>query len=123
MFKSRLFQSYWVRVGLRLLIWEAAVLIFSWLVFRSWYWLKNFSDVLFLIAAMELTAAGFGMVNRTYEVNLSPWGVPALPVQPSERERREQALAQFIEARAFASLLLASGVLTILIALGMVYIK
>jgi hypothetical protein len=75
-----------------------------------------------MIAALELTAAGAGMLNRTYEVSNSPWGVTAFPVQSTERERREIAVAQYIEQKSFAMLLLASGLLTILIALAFTYL-
>ena len=117
MFKHRLFHSFWLRFGLELFVWEAVVLGLSWMFFRRLYWLQRFGDVLFLVGVLELMAASLGMLGRPYQVSGGGYGVPALPVQPSEEERRQQAVAEYIEKRSFATRLVASGLLTVLIAL------
>ncbi|HVN55842.1 MAG TPA: hypothetical protein VMT46_16030 [Anaerolineaceae bacterium] len=122
MFKGRFFQSYWLRLGLKMVVWEAVVLMLSWLLFRWLHWLKNFGDVLLLVGVLEVMAASVGMMGRPYEVSNSPWGVLSSSVQPSERERREQAIAEYIEKRSFSMRLIASGLLTILASLLFYYV-
>ena len=117
MIKQRWFPSVWLRFGLELLVWEAVVLALAWMLFSRMHWGHYFSDVLFVVGVLELMAASVGMLGRPYEPSGGGYGVPALPVQPSEQERREQAVAEFIEKRAFALRLVASGLLTVLAAL------
>ena len=119
--KSKFFHSFWPHFGLELFIWEAGGLALSWLLFNWWDWLNRFGDVLFLVGVLELMAASFGMMSRPYGVG-TWYGVPALPVQPSEQERRAQAAAEFIQKRSFALRLCISGLLTILAALIVYYV-
>ena len=88
MFKGKFFRSFYFRTGLELLAWEAATLVLAWLLFRWWFWLQRFSDVLFLVGVLQLMAASLGMMGRPYEVSNSPWGVPSSPVHDSEQEKR-----------------------------------
>jgi hypothetical protein len=116
MFKGKFLRSFFLRAALGLLTWEAATLILAWLLFRWWYWLQRFSDVLFLVGVLQLMAGSVGMLGRPYEVSNSPWGVPALPVQASEQEKRWQLIATRIEQRSFAVRIILCGVLTVLLA-------
>ena len=117
MVKHRWFHAFWLRFGLELLVWEAVVLALAWMLFSRMHWGHYFSDVLFAVGVLELMAASVGMLGRPYETASGGYGVPALPVQPSEQERREQAVAEYIEKRSFALRLGASGLLTVLAAL------
>ena len=122
MFKGK-FLSFSLRAVLGLLALDAATLVLAWLLFRRWYWLHHFSDVLFLVGVLQLMAAGVGMMGRPYEVSNSPVGVPALPVQDSEQEKRWQLIATLIEQKSFALRLIVCGVLTVLLAVVLTYMN
>jgi hypothetical protein len=123
MFKSKFLLSFSLHAVLGVLILEAVSLVLAWLLFRWWYWLQHFSDVLFLVGVLQLMAASLGMMSRPYEVSNSPWGVPALPVQASEQEKRWQSIATLIEQKSFALRMIVCGVLTILLAVVLTYIN
>ncbi len=62
-------------------------------------------------------------MGRPYEIAGSAmYGVPALLVQPTEEERRRQAIANFAQQRKFSIRLFAIGMLTILLAVVMTFI-
>ena len=113
---GKLFHSFWLRLVVELIVWQGVVLGLSWLIYWRMNWVRYFSDVLFLVGALELMGASIGMLRNPYRVFDGGWGVPALPTQPTEEERREQALAEYIQQRLFAVRMGASGVLTIVAA-------
>ncbi len=115
---TRIFRNHILRLCLEVLAWAAVSVGLAWLLHRYVGILQPhyLSDVLFLIGAFEIGTASFGMMRSPYGVMNGPWGVTALPVQPTEEERRYQAVAEFVERRWFAMHLLGSGLLTILVA-------
>jgi len=123
MFKSKFFRLFSLRAVLGLLALEAGTLVLAWLLFRWWYWLQRFSDMLFLVGVLQIMAASFGMMGRPYEVNNSPWGVTAPPVQASEEEKRWQSIATLIKQKSFALRMIVCGVLTILLSVVLIYMN
>src|SRR5512145_782727 len=112
----KLLSKPWVRKVLILVVWEALVVALAWFLYKQVHWGKFFSDTLFVLGSLELMIASVGMITKPYGVPLSGFGVIAAPVQPSERELREQMVAEFTQKRLFAQRLAISGVITILLA-------
>ncbi len=112
-------------MGLEVLAVWAAQLALLWLLYGQVGSLQRFyfSDILFIVGIMESLAASGGLMGRPYEIAGSAvYGVPALPVQPTEEERRRQAIANFAQQRKFGIRLFAIGILTILLAIVMTFI-
>ncbi len=123
MANTRFFRVYWLRAGLKLLVLEVAFLALAWLLYQhesGWHRFR-FSDVLFIISSIMLITASVGMMSRPFEIPNSPWGVTALPVQPSEEERHLQILANYYEQKKFGVSLAVMGLLTFLVAVGLSY--
>ncbi len=121
MIKGKSLLGFSLRTILWVLAFEAVTVLLAWLLFRWWYWLKHFSDVLFLVGVLELMAAALGMLGRPYEVSNSPWGVWAPAVHASEQEKRWEAVATLIEQKSFALRMIACGTLTVLLAVILSY--
>lgn len=122
MAKRTFFLIFSLRKVLAVLALEAGILGLAYLVFRWWYWLQHFSDVLCLFGVMQLMAASLGMMTRPYEVSDSPFGVPALPVQATEEEKHWQAVATVIEQKSFAFTMIFCGLITMVIAVVLSYL-
>ncbi len=124
MYKRRSFGAVLLRTVLIILAWEAVLLTLSWLLYQhQTHWHRyRFSNILFIIGALEMMIASLGMMNRTYEVPNSPYGVWASPVQDSEQEKRYIMIANIIEQKAFGIRLAAIGLLTILLGVGLSYL-
>lgn len=123
MTKGKSLRSFFLHIGLWLLILEAAAFVIAWLLFRLWYWVPRFSDVLLLVGVLQVMAASVGMLNRPYEVSNSPWGVPVLPVQATEQEKRWQSIATLIEQKSFAVRMIVCGAITLLLAVILSYMN
>ena len=125
MFKGRFSRSFCLRPVLEVLAGEAALIALVWLLFRLVSLLQHyyFSDLLFLVGALELLFAGVAMLGTPDYVSSAPWkGMPAPRVQATEEEKRFQALAEMVENRPFVVRLGASGALTILAAVALLFI-
>jgi hypothetical protein len=122
--KNRIFRSVWVRLGLGVLGYEAVLVILTLLLHRYWI-LQNVSlgDAFFMMGVLACAIASMGMLRSPYGEMLSPWGVPAHPIQATEEEKRRQLLADFVERRHFVVRLLSAGLLNILLSLIVLYIK
>lgn len=122
---ARLFvRSRWLRLVLEILLWEAVMLGLAYLYYRHLSARQprlRYGDVLFLVGVLDLLVASLGMMGRPYEVSNSPQGVWASPVHGTEEERRIHMLDEFIEKRWFATHLIATGLLTILISVMFTY--
>jgi hypothetical protein len=122
--KAVFFRSFWLRAGLGVLIWTIALIALLWVLHQKVANLQRFyfSDCLFGTGTLLLMAASLGMMSRPFEISLSPWGRTPLPVQDSEEERSHQALAQFVEQRAFALRMAAIGLILILVSAALAYL-
>jgi hypothetical protein len=125
MFKYRASLKVLSRLGLSILVWEAAYLGLSGLLHRYWRFLQSqtFADVLFFMAALAFLMGSAGMMRNPYGVPLTPLGVWASPVQPNEDERRAQRLDEIIHQRAFGLRTLAVALITFLLSIAFTYIK
>lgn len=126
MLKDQSFRSFLLRSSLKVLAWEAALVILAWLLFRQMTWLQQiqFGDLLFLIAIVLFLIAGAGMPGNPYSDSTEYWrGMPVFPVQLTEQEKRQQRLAEIIAERSFALRMGALGLLTILFAAGFSYLR
>ena len=89
----------------------------TWLLFKRVDYLQNmrFSDLLFIVGALELMIATVGMMRGPDDYTVSPgMGRSAFPVKSTEEEKREAMLAGFIQQNSFAVRMLALGLLTFL---------
>jgi hypothetical protein len=125
MFKKRTTLTVLIRLGLGILAWEAVFLGLAWLLHRYWRFLQphSFADVLFFMAALAFVMGSAGMMRNPYGVPLTPLGVWASPVQPTEDERRAQRLDEIIHQRAFGLRTLAVALITFLLSIALTYIK
>ncbi len=117
------FRSVWVRLGLGVLGYTAVLLILTWLL-HQYLFLKNSStgDSLFVVGVLACATASVGMFRSPYGEMLSPWGVTAHPVEPTEAEKRARLVADFVEQRSFGVRLLAAGLLTIVMSVLFTYV-
>ena len=124
MFRSRLFWSFILRESLKLLACEIVLVALALLLYSRVNWLQRyyFSDVLFLVGVLEVLTASVGMLGSPYGVT-SPYGVPAVPVQASEEELHDQQVAELMEKTSFAKRVTVIGLLTILAAVALLYMK
>ncbi len=121
---NRGFRSVWIRLGLGVLGYLAVLLILTWLMQRYWILQKlNFGDALFVMGVLACAVASAGMMRNPYGEMLSPLGVHAHSIEATEEEKRTQAIATFVEQRAFGVRLLTAGLLTILLSVLVVYVK
>jgi hypothetical protein len=125
MFKIRVYLTFLFRLGLEILALEAAFLAFSWLLNRYLTFLQRFSfaDVLFFMGAVASTIGSAGMMRSPYRMMLSPWGVWASQVQPTEEERRAQLIDELMHQASFGLRILAIGVITILLSMALTFIR
>jgi hypothetical protein len=122
--KRRILRSFWLRISLEVLLLWAVIVALVWLLYSQVTSLQRFyfSDVLFIVGALECAIASGGLFGRPFEITGGPqYGAPALPVQSSEEERRMQALANFVQQRTFGIRLFAIGLLTILLSIVMTF--
>lgn len=122
MSKNRFLRSVFFRMGLKVLAWEAVLVAVTWLLSKRVSGLQGhpFSDGLFIVGTLALIVASTGMMGSPYAVG--PAVGMGLTVQPTERERREQQLAEFVQKRSFALPLASSGLLTILVSLFLTFV-
>jgi hypothetical protein len=102
---------------LKLLVWGAALTALAWFFFSRVSFLQNmrFSDLLFIVGAIELMIATVGMMRGPEDYTISPgMGRLAFPVKITEEEKREAMVADFIERNSFAVRMLIIGLLTFL---------
>jgi hypothetical protein len=117
----RLFQPFWLRGILKLLVWEVVLVALTWL-FHEYVgtWKRtDFRDFLFLVGTLELLGASIGMLRSPYGVvGASGFGqgVPALPVETTEQEQRYQDIAEAMQRNKFALYMGSSGLLTVVLA-------
>ncbi len=123
--KDRIFRSVWLRFGLEVLGYAAALVILTWLLHQySILYHAKLGDALFGMGVLACTIASAGMMrNSSSGVWPSPVGMSALPVQPNEEEKRTQLIADFVEQRSFGLRLFAAGLLTILLSVLVSNIK
>jgi hypothetical protein len=125
MVKIRVYLPFFFRLGLQILVLEAAFLALSWLLHRYWIILQplRFADVLFFTGVFAALIGSAGMLRSPYWVSLSPGGVWASPIQATEEERHAQLVDELMHQTSFGLRILAVGVITILLSFVMVYIK
>jgi hypothetical protein len=123
--KIRVYLSFLFRLGLEILVLEAAFLALSWLLHQYWNLLQRFSfaDVLFFMGTLAGMIGSAGMMRSPYWLSLSPWGVWASPIQATEEERRAQLMDELMHQTSFGLRILAIGVITFLLSIAMTYIK
>ncbi len=123
--KIRIYLTFLLRLGLQILVLEAAYLAISWLLHRYWNLLQrlSFVDVLFFMGALAGMMGAAGMMRSPYGVPLSPLGVWASPVQANEDERHSQLVDELMHRTSFGLRMLAVGVITILLSVAMTCIK
>jgi hypothetical protein len=123
--KIRVYLTFLFRLGLEILLLEAAFLAFSWLLHQYWNFLQRFSfaDVLFFMSTLAGIIGSAGMMRSPYWLPLSPWGVGASPIQATEEEKREQLVDELMHQTSFGLRILAIGVITFLLSIVMTYIK
>ena len=117
-------RSFWFRISLQALGLWAVIVALAWLLYWQVSSLQRlyFSDVLFVAGTLECLVASGGLLGRPFETTGSAqYGLPALPVQPTEEERRVQTLANFAQQRTFGIRLFAVGLLTILLAVCLTF--
>ena len=125
MLKRRVYRTFYFRLGLQILALEAVFLAFSWLLHRYWIILQRFSyaDVLFFMGTLAGLMGSIGMMRSPYRLALSPWGVWASSVQSTEDQKHTQLVDELMHQTSFGLRVLAVGVITILLAIAMTYIK
>ncbi|HVP21758.1 MAG TPA: hypothetical protein VMS73_07845 [Anaerolineaceae bacterium] len=123
--KKRVYLTFLFRLGLEILVLEAAFLVLCWLLHRYWTILQRFSfaDVLFFMSALVGLTGCAGMLRSPYWQTLSPFGVWANPVQATEEEKRDQLVDELMHQTSFGLRLLAIGVITFLLSVALTYIK
>ena len=110
-------RSIWVRLVLGVLAYTAALALLAWLAQQYWALKRvRLGDAFFLIGVLACAAASAGLMRNPYSEMLSPWGV-FRTIQPTEREKYAQRLAELVEARSFGLRLLAAGLIIILLSL------
>jgi hypothetical protein len=123
--RIRVYLSFLFRLGLEILVLEAAFLALCWLLHRYWIILQRFSfaDVLFFMGTLAGMIGSAGMLRSPYWLQLSPWGVWASPTQATEDEKRVQLVDELMHQTSFGMRILAVGVITFLLSIAMTYIK
>jgi hypothetical protein len=120
--KGGFFRSSCLSAILKVLALETALVALSWLLYHqlsSQQQSIRFSDVLFMIGALMLFFAAFGMLRNSYDVTVTPF---ALHVQASEDEKRVQVLENFMRQKSVSMHVAAIGVLAILLSVFLTYI-
>jgi hypothetical protein len=122
--KNGFIRSFCLRASLQVLAWEIVTVGLTYFLHRQVSWLRHnrFGDLLFAIGVMEVAVASWGMLNRPYEASNSPWGVPASPVQDGGQQKQYQLLAEVMQQKGTALRLVALGLLTILLSLGLLFL-
>jgi hypothetical protein len=112
-------------LGLELGVLETVFLVFCWLLHRYWVILQRFSyaDVLFVMGTLAGMLGSIGMMRNPYRVSLSPTGVWASRVQSSEEEKHAQMVDELTHQVNFGLRALAVGLITILLAITLTFIK
>ena len=122
--KRRVYLTYLFRLGLQILVLEAAFLAFTWLLNQYLPSLQrvSFGDALFIMGALASAIGCAGMFRSPYWVPLSPMGVWASSTQANEEEKRTQLVDELMHQTSFGLRILAIGVITILVSIAVTYI-
>lgn len=119
--EKHFFKSTWFRMGLRVLVEGAALVAVAWVIHGRVKPLQHlrFSDILFFLGVLECMIGSLGMLSHAYGGSGNAnFGAPAYPVQPTEEEKRIQAIDRFIAQRASSLRLLTIGLLTIILSIA-----